>query len=510
MIRTSPLLLCLCLAPAASAQQPLSAIDWLDRHSTVPLAEPRLPDLNEPPVTDTATTPEVEVTALGEVRADAVGLLPTATTGLPRTIWSASSETALRSLLSKLEAHPLPAIQALYYTLLLAEADPPHDASADAAFLRARVHALVGYGAVEPARALLERAGPRNPALFDTWLSLTLLSGDEDQPCAMLRATPQLSADFGARVYCTARAGDWDTAALTYDTATALGALKGAEADLLAQYLDPELIETLAIPEAPALPSPLVFRLFEAAGAPLSTRRLPVAFALADLRGTAGWKTELEAAERLARTGALPASRFLGLFTERQPAASGGIWDRVSALQDFDRALFRQSVDDVRKTLPAAWDAAVSQGLQVPFAQIFSDKLQALELTGATKTLAFEIALLSSDYEVAATGHQPENARERLLVGIARGAPSAEDANTAREKAIVAGLTARGAAEDDLALLNEGKLGEAILRAAERVERGAGGASTALTDGLATLRAVGLQDAARRAALQLLLLDTGS
>lgn len=507
MIRSSTLLICLCLAPMASAQQPLSAIDWLDKQSTVPLAEPRQPKADEPPVTDTATSPDVQVTPLGEVRADAVGLLPTATTGLPRTLWSASDEATLRGLLSKLDARPLPAIQALYYTLLLAEADAPHDAKADAAFLRARVHALVGYGAVEPARALLERAGPQDPALFDTWLSLTLLTGDEDQPCAMLRANPQLSTNFGARVYCTARAGDWDTAALTYDTAIALGALTGVEADLLAQYLDPEVIETAPIPDAPSSPSPLVFRLFEAAGAPVSSRRLPVAFALADLRGTVGWKAELEAAERLARTGALPASRLLGLFTERRPAASGGIWDRVAALQDFDKALFKQSAEEVRQTLPDAWNAAESQALQVPFAQLFSERLQALDLSGATKSLAFEIALLSPDYEVVAAGHQPASARERLLVGVARGVPSADDASTARERAIVAGFASATLAEDDQALLDQGKLGEVILRAAERVGNGAVGAETALTDGLITLRAVGLEDVARRAALQLLLVE---
>lgn len=507
MIRPSSLILCLCLAPAASAQQPLSAIDWLDKQSSVPLAQPRLPGIDEPPVTDTATTPDIDVTPLEAVRADAVGLLPTATTGLPRTLWSASSESTLLDLLTRLDPDPLPAIQALYYTLLLAEADAPHDAGADAVFLRARVHALVRYGAVEPARALLERADPRNPALFDTWLSLTLLSGDEDQPCAMLRANPPLSSDFGARVYCTARAGDWDTAALTYDTAVALGTINGAEADLLAQYLDPEAIETIAIPNAPSSPSPLVFRLYEAAGAPLATRRLPVAFALADLRGTVGWKAELEAAERLARTGALPASHLLGLYTERRPAASGGIWDRVAAIQDFDKALFRQSPEDVRQTLPDAWNAAVSQRLQIPFAQIFSQRLQSLDLSGSTKALAFEIALLSPDYELAAAGHQPMSARERLLVGIARGVPSEADANTAQERAIVAGFASSSPAPAEQALLDEGKLGEVILRAAEHVGHGAIGSETDLTDGLTTLRALGLEDAARRAALQLLLMD---
>ena len=46
--------------------------------------------------------------------------------------------------------------------------------------------------------------------------------------------------------------------------------------------------------------SPLLFRLHEAIGEPLPTGALPRAYAVADLRDLAGWKPQLEAAERLA------------------------------------------------------------------------------------------------------------------------------------------------------------------------------------------------------------------
>lgn len=511
MIRNS-LILALGLWPASLwAQQPLSAIDWLDKQPVLPVAQPApetpTPTADEPPVTTTATTPGIEVTPLDAPSRDAVGLLPSSTTGLPRTLWSASDQMTLIRLLQDMRAHPLPAIQSLYYTLLLAEADPPQDAATDAAFLRARVHALVGYGAVEPARALIERAGPDNATLFDTWLSLTLLTGDEDKPCAVLRATPQLSRDYGARVYCIARAGDWDTAALTYDTAVALGNLKGAEAELLAQYLDPEVIETTEIPAAPSSPSPLVFRLYETSGAPLPTRTLPVAFSMADMRGNSGWKPELEAAERLARTGALDPGRLLGIYTERRPAASGGVWDRVAAIQDFETSLGQRSVPDIIATLPDAWEAAQSQGLDVAFAKLFTERLIALDLNGETRELAYRIALLSAEYETAATDLQPKTAQQRLLVGIARGAPEPADAASDMERAIVRGFQSTATAPAHDPLIKDGKLGEAILRAAQDMGTGQTGTAGKVTDAISTLRAVGLEDAARRAALQILLLD---
>ena len=84
--------------------------------------------------------------------------------------------------------------------------------------------------------------------------------------------------------------------------------------------------------------TPLIFRMREAIGEPLPTPPLPRAFANADLRPITGWKPQIEAAERLAVSGAIDENRLLGLYTERLPAASGGVWERVDAMQEFDAA----------------------------------------------------------------------------------------------------------------------------------------------------------------------------
>ena len=339
MRQAKALLVSLLMVSAAQAQEPLSAIDWLDEPVSVSVAAPLAVPLNAPPVADGVAVPHVTVMPLDAQQSDSVGLLPGSTTGLPTTLWQASTTDRLSAQLSNLPATPLPATQALYYTLLLAEADAPADAGTDARFLKARLDALSKFGAVDPALALMERAGPETEPLFDRWLDLSLLAGAEDAPCAALAKRPSLSPRYSARIFCTARAGDWQTAALTYETAQALGLLTPLHADLLAQFLDPETIDNGPALAPPPEMTPLTFRLYEAMGRPLPTGGLPRAYAMADLRPTAGWKARLEAAERLAQAGALPSNRLLGLYTERKPAASGGVWDRVAAIQDFDRAL---------------------------------------------------------------------------------------------------------------------------------------------------------------------------
>ena len=499
----------LCFALAAFAgqvsaqEQPLSAIGWLNETSRVPVARPVIPPQAETPVAQGVTVPDVTVMPLEGARRDAVGLLPPDVTGLPVTLWLASRESDLETLWNRTTAEPLPAVQALYYTLLLAEAEPP--SGDDGAFLATRLRTLMRFGAIEPAHAMLERAGPETSRLFPLWFDLALLTGDEDRPCEALNKTPALSRSYAAKIFCQARVGDWATAALLYDSAAPLGLLSKIEAHLLAQYLDPEMAEDSVSLAPPSTPSPLVFRLYEAAGAPLPTRSLPRAFATADLRSTAGWKAEIEAAERLTRTGALTENRLLGLYTDRRPAASGGIWDRVSAVQSFDTALTSGSADQIATSLPRVWSHMARVGLQVPFAQIYAQSLARRDLTGAAAELAWRVRLLSTEYESAAKS-PPENA-DPFLAALALGAPNPDTARTQLERSIATAFAPAGsAATRHEALLRDGKLGEAILRAAILLDRAGPEDYDEIGDALMTLRAVGLEDTARRAALQRLIL----
>lgn len=505
-MRPADLLLPFAIAASpAAAQAPLSAIDWLREPPPVTVAQPLVRPLGQPPANG-AVVPQVAVTTLERATPDAAGLLPPATTGLPRDLWAASSSKTVVAQIDRLGGRPLPAMQALYYTLLLAEADPPADAIDGAVFLRARINALRRFGAVDAALALIEGAGPETPVLFDDWLELALLSGTEDAPCRALAERPDLSRSYGARIYCTARAGDWATAALTYDAATALKVLSPHEAALLGGFLDPEMAEAPVDLPPPREMTPLVFRLYEAAGNPLPTGTLPREYAVSDLRGTMGWKAEIEAAERLARTGALPANRLLGIYTDRAAAASGGVWDRVRAIHGIDAAVRAGDTAAIARALPNAWKLMRENGLAVAFAALYGPRLAGFDLPPATAELAYEVALLAPADTPAPPSPPGQARRLRFLDTLARGAPDAALAATPAERAIAAAFAADAPAADHAAPLAEGRLGQTILTAAAQLQDIRPGQSRQLQGALATLRAVGLTEVAREAALQILLL----
>ncbi|MDC1228328.1 hypothetical protein N8Z63_01145 [Octadecabacter sp.] len=497
----------------ASDDAPLSAIDWLSESVEQPrvvAAAPdlgtqatRTPDANEAPVADTATTPSVSVQTLGGPAPRALGLFSPAVMGLPDDLWSSSDGAVLGALLAAEETDTLPALQDLIVMLAISAANPPLEGAAPGSFFRARVDKLLSIGALEQAQAMLEVATPDTPELYRRWFDVSLLTGTEDTACRSLRVKPDVAPTPSARIFCLARSGDWSAAALTLNTGLALGDIDADTGDLLARFLDPELYEGEPDLTPPDRITPLTFRMFEAIGDAQGTRNLPSAFSHADLRQNVGWKAQLEAAERLSRDGAVSFGVLTSLYRARVPAASGGVWERAKAVQRLDRALENEDSGETLVALDALWDEAASLGLVVPLAKNYGVQLHAAELPARESALRW--MLLSGDYEEAAL-REDFIALDPFLTSVARG--TLTDETSALPAAFL--IRAAFGAEPDQVLLDvarDGRTGEAVLRTIATLQQGLDGDRAAFGEGFATMRALGLEDVARRVALQYLLLE---
>jgi hypothetical protein len=517
---------------------PLSAIDWLsatvapaamngtaNAFGASATANAPLP-FGEAPVSGGIAPPQaIETTVLGGAGSpdmaalDGIGLLPAAQTGLPRALWGEVLNSDVAASIAALQIDAIPALQSLALTVLLAEAEAPALApgSAPGQVLLARIDKLLAMGALDQAFALIEAAGPAtNPDLFRRAFDVSLLAGDEDRACTQMRATRGLAIAAQTRIFCAARAGDWSGANLTLRAESALGGFDAATAELLARFLDPAPFGDAPLPPPPKPLTPLIWRIYDALGETLPTGTLPLAFAHAELSPRAGWKAQSEAAERLARAAVLSPNQLLGIFTANRPAASGGIWDRITAFQRFESAYKARDFGAIAGSLPAAYSAMKAAETEVPFAALFAEGLAEMMAQegadfGAASEIAYELGLLSPAYErLSRAPHMSDEAstvRHALLAGLASGNVDAADATSALGRAVAGGFANPELPADLSALAASGAVGMATLAAISRIQAGVYGEERALTEGLALLRALGLESAARRTALELMILE---
>lgn len=495
----------------------MSAIDWLSSSvSPSAPAQPAgsvavLPPMpGEAPVSAGVSTESVAVQSLDKPSADGLGLLPAARTGLPHDLWGATPEVSLAATLRKERLDTLPVVQGFLMELLLAELDPPIERAAEGrnVLFLARIDRLLDLGALEQAMALLEQADATDPEIFRRQFDVALLLGEEDRGCEIMEQNPAVAPSFPARIFCLARRGDWNAAALSFETGRALGQIDSAMAALLERFLDPELADGAEDLPLPPRPSPLTFKLMEAIGQPMATTTLPVAFAQADLRANSGWKAQIEAAERLTRMGVLDPNQLLGLYTQERASASGGVWERVSIISQLDTALSSHNTKRVAELLPAAWEAMQSQEMEAAFAAMFAEQLGGIDLPDEAGRLAFRMALLTPAFETAAQARTPADLDEKLLIAVARGQTSGVPAQDQLGLVLKRVFDAKpGAVPEPYRALVPGRLGEAILAAIDDISEGAKGDYRRLESGLEMLRAAGLESVARRAGLELVVLE---
>ncbi|WP_246054849.1 hypothetical protein [Paracoccus gahaiensis] len=486
LLAAPALLLSLLALPltAAAQSQPLSASDWLSGSVRGPAREssawrpgdappPDRPGTRPQAVATSGAVGPVQVTRLDQGDPDQTGTQSPRRAGLPVDLWAGSDPQRLAEMILSTPAR-LPSMQALLRRVLTAQLAPPSgEAAAGAArgqLFLARADRLLDMGALDEAQALLVAAGPGQPEIFRRMFDIALLEGDESRACAIMNGTPGIAPSFSARIFCLAQTGDWAAAAVSLHGAEALGVIDERQAILLTHFLDDAFVDSPDLLDPADRMTPLEFRIHEAVGQPLPTLPLPVAFAQSDLRLNSGFKARLEAAERLARSGALPPAALRQIYGEQRPAASGGVWERASVLRTLEAAL---AGGDLTQALPRAFDEFRAAGMADLLAGMVAVDLPADPASDISDPRAAEIADLLRAFAGLPGAAVPEPAPE--LAAPVPPPPAAQR-------------------------------GEALLAAMTDIDAGLEGDLARAARGIAMLRALGLAEDADRAQTQIALM----
>lgn len=484
------------LVTGPSYAKPLSAIDWLSQSIEAPETAAR--DAEAEPAGRLPAP--VSIQPLGAPQPETPGLVAAADLGLPGDLWSGSTAEDAAARLALVDA-ALPAnARDLLRRVLISRQASPLQGDDTNVLTAARVDVLLQMGALDEARLLLGARAPQAPELFRRWFDIALLTGSETEACRDMAERPEVSPTYPARIFCLARNGDWHVAALTLGSAESLGILSADENALLARFLDPELFDT--VPPAPRRPSPLVFRLYEAAGERLSTLPLPLAFAHADLAAILGWKTRIDASERLARAGVLSAGDLFAVYGEEKAAASGGVWERISTVADLNRALENRRAEP--EDYDMAFRAMAAAGLGQVFAAAYRDLPEDPGTDQSARESLLKMAALQGRTKLPPAYLDPLSRHDAFLAALSAGDPGAAPAPTLLARAISTGFQRQDFAGMLSALEADGRKGEALLIALGWIGEAAQGDADRLAEALSFLRSLGLDDTARRIALDLL------
>lgn len=489
---------------AQASEHPQSAIPWLSKVLATP--DPSLQTAADPD-----PSAQITVTPLGDHSLDPIGILPAEQTGIPRDFWANSSTLRARQLISNTRFDGPPALRSLFRDILLSQLDPPKGGSTSNAAFLARLDKLLAIGALDYAGSLIQEAGADSPELFSRWFDISLLTNNADEACTMLSHSPMLSPSRKVQVFCLARSGDWDAAAVSLTLAESLGQLDAVDSQLMAFFLDPALIEEEDPPAARMPMTALEFLIRESVGLPRASPPLPLAFLHTDLADYVPVRFQMAAAEQLVREGLLDPARLFAAYRQEAPASSGGIWDRAAAVQNLDAARGAEF-----GTAFARMDRQLTQaGLRMAAVDQLAPKLASM--THATHPdlnpdLAALYLLLKATPNLARPWITDRSSAELRIAALILGDSRPIPRNiTASQHAILAPFLetdpARLLDDRQKMLIRQKKTGEVVFAAIDILAHADRPDPDDTSRALAALRQVGLDSRAREIAVQLLLLD---
>jgi len=478
---------------------PASAIPWLTESLQAPLQP------NAETTSSTSTDIEtISVQTLSDNDRDGLGVLSSDVTGFPADLWGAQSAAKVLRLIKQTPYGGVPAVRDLFRQVLLAETSPPADISEPDSLFLARVDRLLEIGALSEAQALIALSGPNTSELFRRWFDIGLLTNNADQVCSELDASPMLSPARSVQVFCLALGRDWSAAATSLALGEDLGQITEDEADLLSFYLDEALLEEMEPPPVGKPLTSLEFVIRESVGLPRPTTRLPIAFMHAELADYVPQRFRIEAGEVLVREGLLPPSVLFAAYREEEPAASGGVWRRPETTQAMDEAATADEISDALRNLDHEFMRA---DLRMPAAKeflLYLSELPADQFDDATRSRVALYLILAGASELAMswiTDAAPPDLGTALSIAQAR-----FEGATPIERVLSTTIPEAQLSDYQAGLVARGEVGVAIMAAIDLLARNKTSDEDDLLNALALLRAVGQEQAARKIAVQTLLI----
>jgi hypothetical protein len=440
----------------------------------------------------------ISVSPIDKVRTDAVGLFSSETVGITADFWGESTGETLAPLIARFDTDALASVKALKMRIILAQLEAPETQRGTSDILAARLDYLIAAGALEQAEALRHLANASEPALYQRWFDVGLLSQRAERVCQATLQNMELAPSYAHRVFCLARDGRWFDAALTLNVGETLNLIDAADVELLQRFLDPELFHDAPPPLTAERLTPLRFVLYEALGEPRTIGTLPLAYLHADLQNRVAWRDRLEATERLVQSQAFGPGMLDFLYTEAKPAASGGIWNRVGTYQALRRALVAKDTAHLDAALSDAMTVFGGSGLLYALAKQLAPYWQGVMLEAAAADMHFLLSALAADG--LSTPTLPRAGSEALVFI----SDILTDAAAAEPKSPLQSAVKRGLTEVRYTLTADRHKGESVLRALELLEVGGTDNPANVEQVLAVLSNAGLQRDARAIAVEIL------
>ena len=419
---------------------------------------------------------------------------------LPYYYWSWSDTEDISKKINGISLNSNPLIRNLFTAVLISEM--PVDLNS------IRLNKLIELGKFKEAQLFINVNDPTLKISSDPQFIINIIRGNDTLACAQYKKTESITPSLKKKLYCLTYENEMQQAKVIFETANILNFTNAYDTEILKILLSNKLKTPIFIQKKGYILSALDYVILAKKEAISDDIIIPITFLSYDFNQSINFRKKLIASEKLAKIGIISANQLFQLYKNGVIDKNYGVGlkERILVINSLEKSINSNDPVQIKKFLTKGFSDFEKIGLSNQFCNYYKDHILKQQGLGWKTPISIKMNLLTGDYSKI-TNKISINSNFIPAQSIAKNDYSKLGNISAFEESIISAIRDPIYKEENIILIEQGRIGEVILSSISHLTIKTGNINTNIKNGLRGLMQTGLEKTAKLIAIQYILMD---
>ena len=427
---------------------------------------------------------------------------------LPYYYWSWSDIEDISKKINDISLNSNHLIRNLFTAVLISEMPVDLNSKKERDLYLIRLNKLIEIGKFKEAQLFINVNDPTLKISSDPQFIINIIRGNDTLACAQYKNAKSITSSLKKKLYCLTYENKMKQAKIIFETAAILNLTNEYETEILKILLSNQQETPIFIQKENHSLSALDYVILAKKKAINDNIRIPTTFLSYDFNQSINPHKKLMAGEKLAKNGTISAKQLFQLYKTGiiDKNYGVGLKERILVIRSLEKSISSNDLVQIKSLLLKGFSDFEEIGLSNQFCEYYKDHILKQQDLGWKTPISIKMNLLTGDYSKI-TNKILINSNFISAQSIAKNDYSNLGNISPFEENIISAIRDPIYNEENIILIEQGRIGEVILSSISLLAIKTGNINTNINNGLRGLMQTGLEKTAKLIAIQYILMD---
>ena len=427
---------------------------------------------------------------------------------LPYYYWSWSDVEDISKKIKGISLDANPLIINLFTAVLISEMPVNLGSIKERDLYLIRLNKLIELGKFREAQLFININDPTLEISSEPQFIIHIIRGNDNLACAQYRITESITPNLKKKLYCLTYEKKMQQAKVIFETASVLNFINSYEAEILKTLLSYKQQNPIIFKKESHNLSALDYVILAKKEVLNGNIFIPTTFLAYDFNQSIDPSKKLIVGEKLAKIDNISSTQLFQLYknSEIHQNYKEGLKKRILAIRSLEKSINSNDPILIKKLLTEGFIEFNNFGLAKQFCENYKDNILKQQNLGWKTPVAIKMTLLTGNYSEI-KNKISVNSNFISAQSIAKNDFSKLRDISAFEESLIGAIRDPIYKEENVILIEQGRIGEVILSSISLLTKKTGDINTNIKEGLRGLMQAGLEKTAKLIAIQYILMD---